>query len=83
AGEAEAPKGEPAAYTNQDVISAFYRVGGGTWDVFEGSGLSLGSLARARRDPYRGPPIDTMDTLSAEDRAAVLRELASSAGGGD
>ncbi len=83
AGKAESPKGEPAAYTNQDVIGAFYRVGGGTWDVFERSGLSLGSLARARRDPYRGPPIDTMDTLSAEDRAAVLRELASWAGGGD
>lgn len=73
---APAPAAPPAAYTNQQVISALYRAGGGTWDVFERSGLKLGDMAARRTQAYAGPAVADMAGLSPDERDVVAHELA-------
>lgn len=65
----------PMTYTNQQIISALYRAGGGTWDVFERSGLKLGDMAARRTQAYAGPAVADMTDLSADERDLVAREL--------
>ncbi len=75
---AEAPieQSLPVAYTNQQVISALYRAGGGSWALFERAGLALADLAGHRNAPYIGPPPAELGDLTAEERQAVTRALA-------
>ncbi len=70
---------EPPApvLTNQQVISALYRAGGGSWALFERSGLSLRELAARRTQPYEGPDPSGLEGLDEEELATVERELAS------
>jgi hypothetical protein len=84
---AEGPAAEPAAAaaqteaagfgpcTNQQVISALYRAGEGSWALFERTGLVLSELAAHRNEPYVGPDLDRLGDLSADERAAVRDEL--------
>jgi hypothetical protein len=71
--------GEPApaqpTYTNQQIISALYRAGDGSWSLFERSGLVLSQLASRRNDPYSGPPIESLGALSEAERETVLEAL--------
>lgn len=69
------PPAAPANYTNQQVISALYRAGDGTWSLFERSGLVLGELASRRNDPFAGPALESLGALTEAERQAVLREL--------
>jgi hypothetical protein len=62
-------------YTNQDVISAFYRVGRGTWDVLERAGIELRDLTADRNAPYRGVSLEELSALTDDERVAVLGEL--------
>ena len=74
---AGAPKAETSqpTYTNQDVITAFYRAGEGSWALFERSGLVLSELASRRNEPYAGPRIQVLSTLDEDERARVASEL--------
>ncbi len=71
---AAAPIEQPGL-TNQQVISALYRAGGGTWRLFDRAGLSLGDLAARRSQAYAGPPITALEALSEDERQAIGREL--------
>jgi len=77
---AEAPEAVAPRYTNQQVISALYRAGGGTWDLFERTGLRLSELAAQRASSYTGPAVAAMAALSEDEQAAVARELAALTG---
>lgn len=68
--------------TNQQVISALYRAGGGTWTLFERSGLSLRELAAARTQPYRGPELSSLAGLGDAERQALQHEIEDLAGTG-
>lgn len=70
-----APPPRPAI-TNQMMISALYRAGGGAWGLFDRAGLSLRDLAARRTQPYSGPPVSAMAGLSTDEQEAVQRELA-------
>ena len=69
-----------SAITNQMIISALYRAGGGAWGLFDRAGLSLRDLAARRTQPYSGPPLSAMDGLTADEQEAVQRELDSHSG---
>jgi hypothetical protein len=69
-----APPPRPAI-TNQMMISALYRAGGGAWGLFDRAGLSLRDLAARRTQPYSGPPVSAMAGLSTDEQEAVQREL--------
>ena len=69
-----------SATTNQMMISALYRAGGGAWGLFDRAGLSLRDLAARRTQPYSGPPLSAMDGLTADEQEAVQRELDSHSG---
>jgi hypothetical protein len=71
----------PASFTNQQLISALYRAGGGTWCVLDKTGLLLSDLAQRRDEPYAGPPIESLAGLSDEELARVRKELAAQARG--
>ncbi len=62
-------------FSNQQIISALYRAGGGSWSLFEQSGLVLSELAAHRNDPYAGPPLATLGDLTLVQRQAVAEEL--------
>jgi|GEM_PF-2898458 len=69
-------EGEPeVTYTNQQIISAMYRAAGGTWTLIERAGLVLAELAAHRTARYDGPPIQSMDGLTPEERERVEAEL--------
>jgi hypothetical protein len=72
---APAPR-ETGTFTNQDIITAFYRTSEGTWSLFERSGLQLSDLAANRSERYSGPPIESLSGLTDEERDAVMAELA-------
>lgn len=75
---ADAPAPSAAAtppVTNQQIISALYRAGGGTWDLLERTGLQLSELTAHRNLTYQGPDVAAMEGLSAEERGRVAREL--------
>jgi hypothetical protein len=65
----------PASYTNQQIISALYRAGGGTWSVLDKSGLLLSDLAHRRDQPYSGPAIENLASLSDDEVERVLAAL--------
>ncbi len=75
-----APSRPTVALTNQMMISALYRAGGGAWGLFDRAGLSLRDLAARRTQPYSGPAVAAMSGLSAEEQEAVQRELDSLTG---
>jgi hypothetical protein len=62
--------------TNQQMISALYRAGGGSWALFERSGLVLGELAGQRNAPYTGPALTALGDLTSDEQQAVLAALA-------
>lgn len=64
-----------AAYTNQEIINAFYTAGGKTWTLLNKAGLNLLALASDRAAPYAGPAVDEMATLTDEERAWVKAAL--------
>lgn len=64
--------------TNQHVLTAFYRAGGGSWALLQRAGLDLADLVSQRDEPYRGAAVSGMGALSAEERSAVLGELGAS-----
>ena len=64
-----------ARLSNQHVLTAFYRAGGGSWSLLQRAGLDLADLVSQRDDPYAGPAIAQADGLTMEERAAVLGEL--------
>lgn len=65
--------------TNQHVLTAFYRAGGGSWALLQRAGLDLADLVSQRDEPYRGVAVASMGALSAEERSAVLGELGAGA----
>jgi hypothetical protein len=62
-------------FSNQQMISALYRAGGGTWSLFERAGLNLRDLAARRTQPYEGPDPSSFDGLDEAERSRLLREL--------
>lgn len=68
--------------TNQQIISALYRAGGGTWDLLERTGLQLSELTAHRNLAYQGPEVAAMEGLSTEERGRVARELGGLVGAG-
>lgn len=65
----------PSGPTNQLVLSAFYRAGGGSWALLQRAGLDLADLVSQRDAAYGGPAIAQMEALSPAERAAVLGEM--------
>ncbi|MEO8082783.1 MAG: hypothetical protein ABI780_03110 [Ardenticatenales bacterium] len=65
--------------TNQHVLTAFYRAGGGSWALLQRAGLDLADLVSQRDESYRGAAVASMGALSAEERSAVLGELGAGA----
>ncbi len=65
-----------AIYSNQQVLTALYRAGGASWDLFERTGLRLSEMTSQRDEPYSGPAIDSLG-LEPGEIEAVLRELES------
>ncbi len=70
-----APATPVAGLTNQLVLSAFYRAGGGSWALLQRAGLDLADLVSQRDAAYGGPAIAQMEALSPAERAAVLGEM--------
>jgi hypothetical protein len=66
----------PGPHTNQHMISAMYRAGGGTWELLERSGLSLSDLAASRHEPYDGPVVSELAGLDEDERSRIRQELA-------
>lgn len=79
----ELPIEEPGApvYTNQDVISSFYaaarQVGADGWSWLSRAGLT--GLVADRQGEYRGPAIDDLPGLTAEEKARIQAILAPTA----
>jgi hypothetical protein len=72
----EATAAEPSLpCTNQQMISALYRAAGGSWVLFERTGLVLSDLAARRNEPYAGADPAELPNLSADERQAVAAEL--------
>ncbi|MBX7235488.1 MAG: N-acetylmuramidase domain-containing protein [Caldilineales bacterium] len=69
----------PLGATNNQVINAFNRasiaLGLGNWGLMGKAGLSLGALVKDRRSPYRGPALDAIASLSAEERQQIRAAL--------
>ncbi len=61
--------------TNQHVLSAFYRAGGGTWSLLAKAGLDLADLVTARGEPYKGPAIETLSRLDRGEVESIVGEL--------
>jgi hypothetical protein len=76
AGPRPGPAHAFAHLTNQDVLTALYRAGGGQWDLLERTGLRLRDLASRRNDPYVGPSVQALPGLTPEELDAATRELA-------
>jgi hypothetical protein len=68
-----------AKKTNQDIINAAYKVAdelkleGGPWPLLRAAGW--GHLTDKRGDLYKGPAVDEIDKLTAEQKAALKRVL--------
>jgi hypothetical protein len=68
-----------AKKTNQDIINAAYKVAdelkleGGPWPLMRAAGW--GHLTDKRGDLYKGPAVDEIDKLTAEQKAALKRVL--------
>lgn len=73
---AAAPAPAHLECTNQQMISALYRAAGGSWVLFERTGLVLSDLAARRNEPYTGADPADLPDLSAEEQQAVSAELA-------
>lgn len=75
AAPAAAPGAAAGDLTNQQVLTAFYRAGGGSWALLQRAGLDLADLVSQRDASFGGPSIAQMEGLSPSERAAVLGEL--------
>lgn len=68
-----------AKKTNQDIINAAYKVAdelkldGGPWPLLRAAGW--GHLTDKRGNLYKGPAIDEIDKLTAEQKTALKRVL--------
>lgn len=68
-----------AKKTNQDIINAAYKVAeelklkGGPWPLLRAAGW--GNLTDKRGDLYKGPAIDEIKELTAEQKAALKKVL--------
>lgn len=69
----------PLGATNNHVINAFNRaslqLGQGNWGLMSKAGLNLNVLAKDRRAPYRGPALDSLPRLTAEERQTIRAAL--------
>ena len=74
AGDPEARSDHP---TNQRVLSAFYRAGGGTWTLLARAGLDLADLVTARGAEYDDPELESLEGLQDDEIAAIISELTS------
>jgi len=61
--------------TNQSVLSALYRAGGGRWTLLERAGLDLTRLVTERTAAYDGPDVADLPGLSDAERQAVRAAL--------
>jgi hypothetical protein len=72
-------KEEIAKKTNQDIINAVYKIAdelklkGGPWPLLRTTGW--GHLTDDRGSLYKGPAIDEIDALTAEQKAALKKVL--------
>ncbi|MCZ7545504.1 MAG: C39 family peptidase [Anaerolineae bacterium] len=70
--------GEPAEFTNQDLINAFGKAaqfkGENYWTWIVSAGLEW--IASNRNAIYKGPPIDTLPGLDAEEKRLIKLALA-------
>jgi hypothetical protein len=71
----------PRGYTNQHLITAFYRAGrklnlASVWGLMAKAGIKLSSLAKRRNAVYEGPEIDALPHLTVMERRLVKSELA-------
>jgi len=68
-----------AKKTNQDIINAAYKVAeelklkGGPWPLLRSAGW--GHLTDNRGDLYKGPAVDEIEKLTAEQKKALKKEL--------
>ncbi len=73
------PTPVPAPYTNQHLITALHaaslRAGLSGWELLYRAGLDLNVLARDRKGPYTGLPVEHLPNLTAEQRRWVLEAL--------
>jgi len=75
----ESQKAALAKKTNQDIINAAYKVAdqlklpGGPWPLLRAAGW--GHLTDKRGDLYKGPAIDEIEALTAEQKAALKKIL--------
>ncbi len=64
-------------FSNQNVINAIWaaaaQLGMGGWALFEKAGLT--HIIRDRQAPYTGPAIDTIDTLTDDEKTLILLGL--------
>jgi hypothetical protein len=71
----------PVQWTNQQMITAFQRaavkLGLGNWALMQRAKIKLGDLVKDRQAPYRGPAIDQLPNLTADQKALVKQVLAS------
>lgn len=69
----------PPGVTNNHVINAFNSasraLGQGNWGLMSKAGLSLDKLVKDRQGPYRGPALDALPRLSAEERQQIRAAL--------
>ena len=73
-------EGKGLAYTNQQLITAFYHAGQDLgmpkpWDLFAQAGLSLRALAANRHAFYQGRPIDRLPGLTDIEKEAIQASL--------
>jgi N-acetylmuramidase len=71
----------PRGYTNQQLITAFYRAGQKLklptpWGLMAKAGIKLSSLTEARNAVYQGPEIDALPNLTVMEKRLVKWELA-------
>jgi len=68
-----------AKKTNQDIINAAYKIAdelklkGGPWPLLRAAGW--GNLTDNRGDLYKGPAIDEIEALTAEQKTALKKVL--------
>ncbi len=71
------PERSLAAFTNHQVLMAFWEIGGGATALLERAGLKLGDLLADQDGLFAGPTVDDMTGLSETERTAVYDRLSS------
>jgi hypothetical protein len=70
----------PRGYTNQHVVTAFYRAGqklklATPWGLMAKAGIKLASLTKERNAIYKGPEVDDLPNLTVLEKRLIKREL--------